>query len=81
MAAGGPSLQRLLRDIALNILKGRLKLSTAQKRKLRRHKAALRATASPKPSFKKRVTLQQKGGFLSAIITPILGAIASSVLS
>lgn len=63
-----------------NILNGNIKLSSKQKKKLQRHKKALRniCDCKTKVSDKKKI-LVQKGGFLPLVLAPILG-VAGSLL-
>lgn len=77
---GGPVLQKLLREIAHNILKGNLRLTKKQHTNLRKHRAAVRLLAAKKPSTKSRLKAAQRGGFLPALIAPILAALAGSIL-
>ena len=59
-------------ECSKNILKGNVSLSSVQKKKLRCHKRSLRELTLKKTSKKKRNKIVQKGGFLDALITPIL---------
>lgn len=77
---GGATVQRLLREIAYNLLKGNVKLTKRQLSNLRKHKKAVRTLASKKPSLQKRIKLEQKGGFLTALLSPVLAALAGSIL-
>ena len=60
-------------DCALNVLKANVPLTPSQKRKLARHKQGLRALISPKTSVSKKRKVLQTGGFLPALLGPILG--------
>lgn len=71
--------QRLLREVAYNVLKGNVPLSPGQLRKLKRYKAGVRLLSCRGTSLKRRLALTQKGGFLSAILTPLLGSLLSGV--
>ncbi len=63
-----------------NILKGNIKLSSKQRKLLCRHRNPIRALASRKLSLKKkRQLLVQKGGFLPAVLGPIIAAISGLV--
>jgi len=63
-----------------NILKGNIKLSPKEKKQLSRHKKPLRDLTSKRLSVeRKRKLLVQKGGFLPALLAPIIG-IASSLI-
>ena len=66
-------LLRALCKCALNVLKGNVKLTSRQLSKLKRYKNGLRVLANKKTSNKKRRDVLQKGGFLSALLTPVLG--------
>lgn len=72
-----PGLLKCLCECSLNVLKGNVKLSPSQKRLLSRHKKVLRSLADRKTSVKrKKQLLIQKGGFLPALLGPILSTIA-----
>lgn len=71
--------QRLLREVAYNVLKGHVPLSPAQLRKLKRYKAGVRLLSCKGTSLRKRLALTQNGGFLSALLTPLLGTVLGSV--
>ena len=65
-----------------NILNGNIKLTSAQKKKLTRHSQHLRLLAKKSVPLKtKRNILIQKGGFLPALLAPILGIAASLISS
>ena len=55
-----------------NVLKGNVPLTSAQKQKLSRHRNKLRELVLKKTPKKKKIDKIQKGGFLGALITPIL---------
>ncbi len=77
---GGPALQKSLREVAHNVLKGNVRLSKGQLSKLRKHKAGVRALASKSTSLNRRKAIQQRGGFLSSLLLPVLGSLASGIL-
>ncbi len=63
-----------------NILNGNIKLSPRERKSLQNHRKPLRDLATRRVSLKKkRDILVQKGGFLPALLGPIL-AIAASVI-
>ena len=63
-------------ECALNVLNGNISLKPADKRRLKKYKQNLRSLADRKLSTqKKKKTLNQKGGFLGALFTPILSAL------
>ena len=68
-------------ECCLNILNGCVPLSVAQKAKLKRNKNNLRKLSSKKLSLKKKRTILQKGGFLSAILTPALALLGGLLAS
>lgn len=60
-------------DCAWNVLQKNIPLSSGQKRKLARYKKELRYIGTKGGSLKKKQQLLvQKGGIVSAILTPIL---------
>ena len=69
---GDKGLISCLCECSKNILKGNVSLSPAQKRNLRRHKRSLRELTLKKILKKRKIKILQKGGFLGALITPIL---------
>lgn len=76
----------LVRDIcecALNVLLGNVKLSRAQKTRLVQHKQTLRQLAKKQGSWKskKKILIQRGNGFLTLLLAPILGTLASSLFS
>ena len=79
---GGNELTTCLCECALNVIKGHVPLTKVQFKKLKRMKRPLQQLTNKKISLKKkRRILEQKGGaLLPNIITPLIGALASSVL-
>ena len=55
-----------------NVLKGNVPRSSSQKQNLSRHRKQLRKLSSKKTLKKKKIEIIQRGGFLGALITPIL---------
>ena len=68
-----------------NVLKGRVPLSRRQLKKLSSWKRCMRILSTRKPSLKtKKAVLLQKGGFLGALLAPVLsflGGIVSSKIA
>ena len=61
-----------------NALRGNIKLTPANFKRLKRHKKCMRALSNEKLSLKKRkATLKQKGGFLPLLIPAAVSAISS----
>ena len=60
-------------ECALNVLKGTVPLTPTQKRKLARHKQGLRTLSARKTAVTKKKAVLQTGGFLPALLGPILG--------
>ena len=60
-----------------NILKGNVPLKSNQLTKLRRDKNNVRALALKKTSLRKKRKILQKGGFLGAILAPVLSVLTS----
>ena len=59
-------------ECALNILKGNVPLKKSQKSKLGRFKHKLRKLASKKTHSKVKRRIIQSGGFIGALLTPVL---------
>ena len=70
-------LVRALCECSLNVLKGNIKLKATQKKRLHRYKNILRTLASKNSSAKTRKQLLQKGGFIGALLGPVLGVLGS----
>ena len=66
------SLLYCLCECALNVLKGTVPLEKAQKKRLGRFKHKLRKLASKKTRVKIKKRLVQTGGFIGALLTPVL---------
>jgi hypothetical protein len=64
-------------ECARNIIKGNVPLSTAQLKALRRKRQALKQLVLKKTSLLKKKKIVQSGGFLGAILGPIISAISS----
>jgi len=67
-------------ECAKNVLKGNVPLSDRQKKKLRRNRKDLRALFVKKTTLRKKRRILQKGGFLTALLPPILGVLANILL-
>jgi len=67
-------------ECAINILHGNVQLSAKQKTALRHNKQNLRRLSIKKTSLKKKRQIIQKGGFLGAIIAPILATLGGSLV-
>ena len=70
-----PQLVKTLCECCHNVLKGNVPLTPVQKRRLRRHKANLRQLTKKKLSVKKRKQLLQTGGFIGALLGPVIGVL------
>ena len=69
-------------ECCLNVVKGRVPLTTGQKKKLAPHKKHLRQLADKRLSHTKRKRLiVQKGGFLGALLAPVLKTLGGLFLS
>src|SRR5260221_5342422 len=67
-----PQMLSCICECAVNILKGNVPLTSGQKKKLCRHKHSLRLLSNKKVAIKSKKKLLQTGGFLGALLTPIL---------
>ena len=56
-----------------NIFKGHVRLTPLQKQQLCRHKRSLRALVKRGTSLKRKKQVLQKGGFVGALLKPVLG--------
>ena len=68
-----------LAECSINILKGNVPLTKTQKEKLRRQRHKLRLLTSKKVSKTNKKKIIQKGGFLSALLAPIVGGILGTL--
>ena len=68
-------------ECAKNILRGNVQLSAKQKTALRRNRQNLRRLSIKKTSLKKKRQIIQKGGFLGAILAPVLATLGGSLAS
>ena len=63
-----------------NIILGHVTLKPRQMRALRRRRQDLRSVASKRTSLKRKKQIIQKGGFLSALIPPVVTFLTSYLL-
>ena len=78
--AGGAPLIKCLGECCHNILQGVVPVDEVTRRKLKRHAKQIREVADPKVSLKrKRAVLVQRGGFLPALLVPVLSAVSGLV--
>lgn len=73
--AASPELVRALCECCHNVLKGNVRVTPAQKKRLSRHKRNLRALVQRKTSLKKRKQILQEGGFIGALLGPVLSVL------
>lgn len=64
-------------ECSKNILKGRVPLQNRQLKRLRREKNKLRALALKHTSLKTKRKILQTGGFIGAILPPVLTVLSS----
>jgi len=62
-----------------NLLKGRVPLKGNHLRKLGHHKQSLRQLALKSTSLTKRKQILQKGGFIGALISPLIAGLGSLI--
>ena len=77
---GGKALQLCLQECSMNILNGNIPLTPVQLKKLKRYRKKLRTLAKTSTSLKKKTEIEQSGGFLPALLAPVLGAILGAVI-
>ena len=68
-------LLKCLSECAYNILRGNVKLTPAQKARLTKYKQKLRKVADRKTNLKQKQKLVQTGGFLPALLAPLLTSV------
>lgn len=66
-------------DCAHNILSGAIPLETKKKKRLAKYKKLLRDLRSKQSWVSKRKKLVQSGGFLPALLSPLLGIVGGLV--
>ena len=64
-------------ECAKNVIKGNVPLSSRQMTQLRRKRYDLRALSKKKTSLRAKRKILQKGGFLTALLPPVLSVLAS----
>jgi len=64
-------------ECARNLLKGNVPLTKRQMTNLRRKRQDLRALSKKKTSMRAKRKIVQKGGFLSALLPPVLSVLTS----
>lgn len=70
-----PDLINCFSEICTNVLNGNVPLSAKEKNKLKRYKNYIREMASKSSSQKSKRRVLQKGGFIGAILKPLIGLI------
>ena len=81
ISKGKADLINCICDCCLNLVNGNLKVNKVQRKTLIHHAADIRALSKKGKSFKKRKEiLVQRGGFIPALLTPVLTLIASALV-
>lgn len=75
MKGAPPDLIKAISECSLNVLKGNVHLTPAQKRRLCKYKRNLRLLAKKTTSTKEKKKIIQKGGFLGALLKPVLSVL------
>ena len=68
-------LLQCLSECANNILRGNVNLTAAQKTQLTKYKQKLRQVADKKTALKRKQQIVQTGGFLPALLAPLIGSV------
>lgn len=81
-----PDFLKTLCEIALNILKGNIKLSPSQHRKLNKQKKIIRLLADKRAGLKRKQTAlrNQRGGFILPILAalaPLIGNLVGGIIN
>ena len=76
-------LVRYICECCLNLLSGNIDLSKHQKSDLRKHVQLLRRLADPSRNLvaKKKIIVQKGGGFLTALLAPLISTILTSLVT
>jgi len=67
-------------ECAINIIRGNVTLTKGQYTKLKRYHKHLRQLVRTKTSQRERRSILQTGGFLGALLRPLLGALLPNLL-
>src|SRR5258708_425861 len=70
-----PEFVKCLCECAKNIIKGNVQLTANQRERVRRRKQSFRKLALKKTSLKERRRIVQSGGFLGALLGPIVSVL------
>ena len=73
--SANPEFLCCISDICHNILQDKVKLSAKEKENLKKYKHQLRKIADKATTNKSKRQLVQKGGFLGAILAPLIGSV------
>lgn len=68
-------LLQCLSECAHNVLQGNVSLTPGQKSRLTKYKQKLRSVANKKTALKTKQKIVQTGGFLPALLAPLLGSV------
>ena len=68
-------------EVCLNILKGKVQLTSGQKTNLSKHKKNLRALVNRKVSIGHKKKLLQKGGFITSLLAPLIGSLLKPLIN
>ena len=67
-------------ECCINVLNGNVPLSGSQKAKLTRYKRQIRNVAGKATSLKNKTKVIQTGGFITALLGPLLGSVLSGIV-
>ena len=73
-------LLQCLTECALNVLKGNVNLTPSEKTKLTKYKQKLRKVADKKVPLKQKQKIVQTGGFLPALLAPVVKAVVAPLI-
>jgi hypothetical protein len=77
---GGQPMQKTLRECAYNLLKGNVPMSAQEKKRLKPYASKVRTLSRKSTPMKKRLQIEQKGGFVLALLKPILTALGGELI-
>ena len=80
LSKGKTELFHCISDICHNILNGNIDLRHSDKDKLKKYKNHIRKIADKKTTAKSKKVLVQKGGFLGALLAPLIGSVLGPLI-
>lgn len=74
-----PDLIKSITECSHNVLKGNVPLTSSQKKRLARYKQSLRNLSKKSTSIKHKKKIIQQGGFIGALLRPIVSVLGQII--